>query len=559
MIPYLQANRPMRVTTPLGPDVLLLVGLQGVEGLSELFTFRLDLLAPLVDAVDFHKLLGQPIGIEIEPAALAPRNFHGIARSVTQSRQDEQFVHFEMEVVPKYWLWTQRTTSRIFQQKSVPDILGEVLDGLDFEQKLTGEYLPRNYCVQYRETDFAFASRLMEEEGIFYYFEHSADGHKLILADGAAALPDYATPDVVTYDELKGGLRSDERISSWRKTQQVRPTNFTLWDRSFQLPGQNLSAEAKLPETAEAGTVKHTLAPQDVELEAYDYPGQYAKRFDGVAPGGGESADGPTKIFEDNQRTVRLRSEEQAAQTLDIAGEGNCAGFSPGYKFALSGHFNGDGSYVLKRVEHAARLNVGYRSSDEGEVLLYENKFRCAPLDLPLRPPRVTPRPTIAGVQTATVVGPEGSEIFVDKYGRVKVQFHWDRLGKNDADSSCWLRVGQVWAGNRWGAFFWPRAGHEVVVVFVEGDPDRPLIVGSVYNAANMPPTDLPDEAKVGGIKSCIFGGNPLINFNALYFHDTPGTEYVQLHSEKDEVVHAEKNKLHYVPAGEFNFRGSFL
>jgi type VI secretion system secreted protein VgrG len=558
MIHYLQANRPMRVTTPLGPDVLLLVGLKGVEGLSELFSFQLDLLAPLVDAVDFHKLLGQPIGMQIEPASLAPRNFHGIARSVTQSRQDEQFVHFEMEVVPKFWLWTQRTTSRIFQQKSVPDILNEVLDGLDFEQKLNGEYLPRNYCVQYRESNFAFASRLMEEEGIFYYFEHSAAGHKLILADGPAALPDYATPGLVTYDELKGGLRSDERISSWRKTQQVRPTNFTLWDHCFQLPGQNLAAEANLPETAEAGTVKHTLAPQDVELEAYDYPGQYAKRFDGVAPGGGESADGPTKIFEDNQRTVRLRSEEQAAQTLAVAGEGNCAGFSPGYKFTLAGHFNGDGSYVLKRVEHAARLNVGYRSSDEGEVLLYENKFRCAPLDLPLRPPRVTPRATIAGVQTATVVGPQGSEIFIDKYGRVKVQFHWDRLGKNNADSSCWLRVGQVWAGNRWGGFFWPRVGHEVVVVFVEGDPDRPLIVGSVYNAANMPPTDLPDEAKVGGIKSCIFGGNPLINFNALYFHDTPGTEYVQLHSETDEVVHAEKNKLHYVPAGEFNFRGSF-
>ncbi|MEQ8790290.1 MAG: type VI secretion system tip protein TssI/VgrG [Pirellulaceae bacterium] len=559
MIPYLQINRPMRVTTPLGPDVLLLVGLKGIEGLSQLYSFQLDLLAPVVDAVDFHKLLGQPIGMQIEPATLSPRWFHGVARSVTQSGQDEEFVHFEMEVVPKFWLWTQRHRSRIFQQLNVPDILNQVLDGLDFELKLTGQYLPRNYCVQYRETDFAFASRLMEEEGIFYYFEHSADGCKLILADAVSSLTDYAAPNVVTYETLQGGLRSDERVSAWRKTQQVRPTNFTLWDHCFQLPGQNLSAEAALPVSSTAGTVQHTLAPKDNELEIYDYPGEYAKRFDGVAPGGGDSADGPSKIFQENQRTVRLRSEEQAAQTIDIAGQSNCALFSPGFKFVLADHFNADGAYVLKRVEHAARLNVGYRSNEEGEVLLYENKFRCAPIDLPLRPPRVTPRPTIASVQTATVVGPSGSEIFIDKYGRVKVQFHWDRLGKNNADSSCWLRVGQVWAGNRWGGFFWPRVGHEVVVVFVEGDPDRPLIVGSVYNAANMPPTDLPEQAKVGGVKSCIFSGNPLINFNALYFHDTPGTEYIQLHSEKDEVVHAETNKLHYVPVGEFSFRGNIL
>jgi type VI secretion system secreted protein VgrG len=296
-----------------------------------------------------------------------------------------------------------------------------------------------------------------------------------------------------------------------------------------------------------------------LELEIYDYPGAYAKRFDGVAPGGGDRSDDPGNIFQDNQRTARLRSEEQAAQAVAIDGQSNCANFSAGHKFALVNHFNGDGPYVLTRVEHAARLNVGYRAGDESETLNYENTFRCAPLELPLRPLRRTPRPTIAGVQTATVVGPEDAEIFIDKYGRVKVQFPWDRQGQHDGDSSCWLRVAQIWAGNRWGAIFWPRIGHEVVVAFLEGDPDRPLIVGSVYNAANMPPTDLPAEAKVGGIKSCIFGGDPALNFNALYFHDTPGAEYVQMHSESHEIAHSETNKFHYVPHGEFNFRGSMF
>jgi type VI secretion system secreted protein VgrG len=559
MLPYSQAGRPLRVDTPLGPDVLLLVGLDGFEAISELFSFRLEMLAPSAPAVLFDELLAQPISVTLEPDSLTPRWFHGVARSVTQGRLDEQFVGFEMELAPKFWLWTQRSQSRIFQQLSVPDILKQVLDGLDFELQLTGRYLPRNYCVQYRETDFAFASRLMEEEGISYFFRHSADGHKLILIDSVAALPDYADPNLVIYEELRGGLRSDERVTSWRKRQQVRSTTAVLWDHCFQLPGQNLQGEAQLPTSVKAGVIEHKLPPKDVELERYDYPGEYAKRFDGVAPGGGDRADDPAHIFQDNQRTARLRSEEQAAQTMQIEGESNCSRFSAGHKFALTGHFNGDGAYVLTRVEHQARLNVGYRSGDDADVLNYENKFVCAPAELPLRPLCRTPKPRIAGVQTATVVGPADAEIFVDKYGRVKVQFPWDRQGQHNGDSSCWVRVAQFWAGNRWGAIFWPRIGHEVVVAFLEGDPDRPLIVGSVYNVANMPPTDLPGEAKVGGIKSCIFGGDPAINFNALYFHDAKGAEYLQMHSETHEVVHAETNKFHYVPQGEFSFRGSMF
>jgi type VI secretion system secreted protein VgrG len=559
MLPYSQSGRPLRVDTPLGPDVLLLVALEGAEAVSELFSFHLDLLAPSAPAVDYGALLGQPISVTLEPESLAPRYFHGVARSVAQGRQDEQFVRFEIELVPKFWLWTQRAQSRIFQQRSVPDILRTVLDGLDFELRLSNEYRPRNYCVQYCESDFAFAGRLMEEEGISYFFRHTPEGHKLVLVDSVASLPNYAEPGVVIYEELRGGLRSDERVTSWRKTQQVCSTSTVLWDHSFQLPGQNLQAAAQLPASVRAGTVEHQLSPKDLALEVYDYPGEYAKRYDGVAPGGGDRPDDPPNIFQDNLRTARLRSEERAAQAVQIAGDSNCAGFSAGGKFTLAGHFNGDGGYVLLRVEHAARLNVGYRAGDDAEQLSYENKFRCAPAGLPLRPLRRTPRPTIAGVQTAVVVGPADAEIFVDKYGRVKVQFHWDRQGQKNGDSSCWVRVAQVWAGNRWGAIFWPRIGHEVVVAFLEGDPDRPLIVGSVYNAANMPPTDLPAEAKVGGIKSCSFGGDPAVNFNALYFHDAKGAEYLQMHSETHEVVHSETNKFHYVPYGEFTFRGSLF
>ena len=558
MFPYSQANRLMKVTTALGPDLLVLSSFRGREALSELFHFELELLAKRPFSAPFDKMLGQPVGVHIELPTGLTRVFHGMIARFTQTRQDDTFTHYRAELVPKPWLLTRRTACRVFQQKSVPEILQEVLVGFEFSVELTVDYPRRDYTVQYNETDFAFISRLMEEEGIGYFFRHEDDRHEMVLFDNSLQLADLAEESTVVYEEISDGIRDDVRITSWSKSQQICSSEATLWDHSFELPDQHLDATQNVPSTAKIGQVEHRLPGSDEKLEHYEYPGGYARWFDGVDPGGTARPDDPSKTFEQNDRIVGIRMQEKSAAAFDIRGESNCLHFCPGFKFSLIRHFDANDKYLLCSVEHDARLSSGFRSEDTAPVLEYTNRFECLPDSLPYRPVRRTPRPVIHGVQTATVVGPEDNELFVDKYGRIKVQFHWDREGKNDGNSSCWVRVSQVWAGPTWGAFFWPRVGHEVVVAFAEGDPDQPLIVGSVYNAKNMPPVDLPSEKMIGGIKSKIFEGDPAKNFNAICFHDSPGTEYVQIHSEKNEVSNSETNKFHYVNGAQVTLCGSF-
>jgi type VI secretion system secreted protein VgrG len=288
------------------------------------------------------------------------------------------------------------------------------------------------------------------------------------------------------------------------------------------------------------GKVVHQLNLANDALEIYDHPGRYAQRFDGIDPAGGDRPADIARIFADRVRTVRLRMEQEEVKGIRIEGKGDCGQFTAGHKFTLERHFDADCAYLLTRVEHQAR-DEAYRSDQPSESqFTYENRFRCIPVALRYRPQRKTAVPQIAGMQTATVVGPSGEEIWVDKYGRVKVQFHWDREGKMNADSSCWLRVAQVWAGKGWGGFFWPRIGHEVVVIFEEGDPDQPLIIGSVYNADNMPPFKLPLRKKLGGIKSASLNGSSKENFNGIVFFDEKGHEHTSIHSERHMTLHAE-------------------
>lgn len=554
---YSQARRPLRVTTPLGPDAVFAVGLEGREALNELFSFRLELLVPTTTTIEFDKLLGQPIGVELRLDSGLVRYFNGIVSSLTAGRSEEAFRHFEALIVPRLWLRTLNVQNRIFQQQNVPDILRVVLDGLDVDWRLAGQYHPRDYCVQYAESDFAFASRLMEEEGITYFFEHRDDGHTLVLCDTPERLTDVAEPSTIVFEEIEGGVRPDPRITLWRKTQDVMPWKVTLWDRTFELPQQNLAAEVSLPDAVEVGTVSHTLATGNESLELYSFPGGYAKDFDGVDPGGGDRSSDLEGIFTDNERIANIRLQAEAAARLRLHGTSNCAHFTPGYWFSLVRHVDGDGKYLLAAVEHVARLNIEYRSGPDREALDYHNQLECLPEKLPYRPRRVTPRPTIAGLQVAVVTGPPGKEVFVDKYGRIKLQFAWDRHGQHDANSSCWVRVGQVWAGNRWGAFFWPRIGHEVLVAFAEGDPDQPIVVGSVYNAANMPPYTLPDVVSACGFKSCSYQGDPSQNYNSVVFHDAKGAEHLQLHSETHEHLTSETSCYRRTPGTTHHMLGS--
>jgi len=555
---YTQDNRPLSVQTPLGKDVLLLVGMAGHEAISELFNFHLNLLAEDASKVKFDKLLGQKITVALKLPNEKERYFNGICNRVSQGGRSEGdvFTAYHLEIVPQFWLLTRRSQSRIFQHITIPDILKNVLDGLDVTFEIQGTFHPRDYCVQYRESDFNFASRLMEEEGIFYFFTHTADGHKMVVANTPDSHPkfDDDSEKKIIYEEVFGGYRDENRILGWEKIQELRSGKYTLWDHCFELPHKHLEGQTDILESVQVGNIDHKLQVGDNgKLEIYDYPGAYAQRFDGVDKGGGDQAADLQKIFEDNKRTTKIRMEAETVPGLVIRGSSNCRHLVSGYQFTLDRHFDADGDFVLTELAHTARLTSADYRSGAGEFA-YENHFTCIPFNdhLPFRPPQTAVKPTVRGTHTAVVTGPAGEEIFTDKYGRVKVQFHWDRQGKYDADSSCWVRVAQPTAGKRWGSSFWPRIGHEVVVDFLEGDPDQPIIIGTVYNADQMPPylgkgpdPKHPEDNKVSGIKSYSTKGGE--GFNEWRFDDTKGKEQIFIHAEKDMDVRVENDRRVFI------------
>jgi type VI secretion system secreted protein VgrG len=550
MATFTQDNRYLAVTTPLGKDVLLLEGFSGTEKMSGLFAFTLDLLTEKSDDVKFESLLGQAVTVMLQVTKDQKRYINGIVRTMHQSRQEEAakdktlFVRYRAEVVPALWLLTRMVRSRTFQHLTVPDILKKVLDGsgvpgLVVTYKLEGTWEERDYVAQYRESDFAFASRLMEEEGIFYYFVHTDGKHEMVVSNNSATLTDVAGTAKIVFDEIGGGVKTSERVSAWEKTQELRSGKYTLWDHTFELPDKNLEAQQVALTSAAAGTVTHKLKfGANENLEIYDYPGAYAGRFDNVDKSGGDQAAKLQKVFDDNKRTVKIRMEQETVEGLTVSGKSDCRNFASGYTFTLDKHFNADGKYLLTSVTHKASLRGAYLSGGMG-TLEYGNGFECIPTAVPYRPQRTTPRPVVQGTQTAIVVGPDGQEIFTDKYSRVKVQFYWDREGKKNADSSCWLRVGTLWAGQQWGMIHIPRIGQEVIVAFLEGDPDQPIIVGSVYNDANMPPYTLPDNMTQSGLKTRSTLKGDAETYNELRFEDKKDSEQVYFHAQKnfDRVV----------------------
>jgi type VI secretion system secreted protein VgrG len=536
MADFEQGNRRFRVATPLGPDALLLTGFRGSEGLSRLFRFELDLLAPLDAPADFAKLLGQPAVLSVDLPNGEARHHHGIISRFAQGSRDDTFVHYKAELVPHVWLLTRRERSRIFQRKTAKEILTAVLDGIDVDWQIRDAQATREYCTQYRESDFAFACRIMEEEGVYYYFTHTADGHKLVLSDHPDGHETLPVEPTLEFEQADGGQgqRRQFLVTDWEKVQELRSGKVTLWDHHFELPHRPLDAEGTIQGTVRIGTVDHDLRAGNVDvLERYDYPGGYAEWFDGVDPSGVQSQSANLeKIFEQNRRMVGIRLQEEAARAVTIRGASYCGNLTGGHTFSLTGHYDADGEYVLTTVEHAGLASGDFRS---GAIdYQYENRFTCLPAALPFRPARVTPRPTVKGTQTAVVVGPAGEEIFTDPYGRVKVQFHWDREGKHDADSSCWIRVSTIWAGKGWGVIHIPRIGHEVVVDFLEGDPDRPIVLGSVYNADHIPPGSLPKEGMVSGLMSRTTPGGGGSNFNGMRANDTKGKESLAVQAEYD-------------------------
>lgn len=560
---YTQANRPLEVITQLGSNVLLITGFQGEEAISRLFRFQVDMIADAKSSIAFDAILGTKVTIRLNNILNKPRYFSGICNRFGQGSADADFCTFQLEIVPQAWLLTKTAQSRIFQQKTVPEILKVVFAGIGsaVEYKITGQYQPRNFCVQYRETDFDFASRLMEEEGIFYFFTHTADGHKMVIGDSAQAHPDLPLGGTLTFEKNSQESWVEDRVIAWQKQQELLTGKFTLWDHCFEVPGQNLQGQGVITDSAQVGKAAHKLKAGSADTrEVYDYPGSYALRFDGINSGGGEQAAEVQKIFKDNDRTAGLRQQQEAATGVLIQASSTCRNLASGHKFTLQKHPHGDGPYVITEIKHEVVSPVDYRTGAPNPFQ-YSNTFMAIPSAIPFRPQRVTPKPTIQGTQTATVVGPSGQEIFTDKYGRVKVQFHWDRQGKKDAASSCWVRVGQAWAGKRWGASFWPRIGQEVIVAFLEGNPDSPIIVGSVYNAEQMPPylgngldSKHAADHKVSGIKSNSTPDGQ--GFNEWRFDDNKGKEQIFIHAQRNLDITVKNDALERVFANSHSIVG---
>ncbi len=484
-------------------DKLKVVSFFGHEGISELFRFNID-LASLDAEVDFNAVTGKPAVLTIH-GNKEKRFVQGIVSQFEQTGKEGKWTRYRAEVVPAVWLLSHRFNCHIFQVQNIPDIIQQVLTdgGLSSDQfrfSLKKSYKPRDYCVQYRESDFAFITRLMEQYGIFYFFEHAEDKHVLVMGDDPVVhVPVPGTSQIIYHPPGTSGVSEEEHIYEFRYNQGVRSDKVRLNDFDFRKPRLNLGAEAQ--------------GNGDGMLEVYDYPGEYS------APDEGKDL-------------ARIRMEEVKATSKTGAGQSNCRRLIPGFRFTLDQYTRSDlnREYLLLRVSHSGSqtqvLGADAAAKGSGETV-YQNNLECMPSDVPFRPPRTTPKPAISGPQTAIVYGPKGEEIYTDEYGRVKVQFHWDRLGKQDEKSSCWVRVSQLWAGISWGAMFIPRIGQEVIVEFMEGDPDQPIITGRVYNGDNMPPYELPAKKTKSTIKSNTSKGGG--SANELLIEDNAGKTQVVL------------------------------
>lgn len=529
-MPYTQDERVIAIHTPLGKDVLLLAGFTGTEAISKLFNFQLALLSEDHN-VAFEDIVGQSVTLTLNLSDGEIRYFNGILSDFTQGRggdeesgSDTRFSFYKATMVPWLWLLTRTTDSRIFQNISAPDIVKQIFTEkgfTDFKMNVHNTYEEREYCVQYQETDFNFVSRLLEDEGIFYFFEHEDGKHTLVMADTPEDHKPCPHQETAIYQATGGGAMDEDVVTGLEIRRKITPDKYTLNDYHFKTPATNLAVEA---------TSQEALTPTDLEI--YDYPGCYTKRSVG-------------------EQKSNLRMQEHESQIATLTGTSVCRAFYSGSRFEIQDHYRddiSDESYVLTAIRHKASEEGSYRGASDSSLdpeFYYINQFECIPFSVPFRPARVTPRPVMKGSQTAIVSGPAGEEIYTDEHGRVKVQFHWDREGKGDENSSCWIRAGQLWAGIGYGAVYIPRIGQEVIVDFLEGDPDRPIIMGCVYHGTNTPPYDLPAEKTKSLIKSLSsLGGG---GFNEIRFEDKKGEEQIFVHAEKNQDVRVKNDAFEWI------------
>jgi len=532
-------TRRVTIQTPLG-EQLQFRKLDGTETLSELFSLDVDLVSQS-KSIDPKALLGKSASVVVETEGLGKRYLSGLVTHFGMQGQDHRWASYRLRLKPWLWMATRKTDFKIFQHMTVPDIIMEVLGkyGFPIEKKLTRSYRTWDYCTQYGESDYQFVARLLEHEGAYYYFTHSAGSHTLVLADDIVGshspLP---SGNVIPFHPPgKAAIADKEHFHAWELLQEVQPGRHYNDDYDFKKPKADLSNMRQNPPGHEHD-----------KYEIYEWPGGYTE-------------------FPDGETYAKLRLQEHLAKQSRVLGRANKRNLAPGYTINLENYPREDQNrqYLVLSVHYHFEENPEVSSSrgagatatknpqEAGSIQQFE--IRAQPTSIEYRPKRSTPKPRTRGPQTAVVVGPPGEEIWTDKYGRVKVQFHWDRIGAMDENSSCWVRVSTSWAGPQFGAVFIPRVGMEVIIDHINGDPDYPILTGCVYNAVNMPPWTLPANATQSGILTRSSKGgasgpgmkNGPGDANALRFEDKAGQEQLWIHAQKDQLTEVENDEDKWV------------
>ncbi len=540
-----QNQQFIALETGLGKDRLILTSFTGEESLSQLFSYKLQAFSKDF-SIDEKEIIGKSVTVKINPESSNPRIFNGIVKTFTkESVMFREIREYELEVVPWFWLLSLSQDCCIFQNQSTVEIAQKIFKKFNFSDYslgfLTRQYQPREYCVQYNESAFTFISRLFEEEGIFYFFKHEEGKHTLMLADLTSSCPNNQISSVNPSLGAAGAMQ----LKSWSQAYNLVTGQWAYSDYDFTKPTASL-----LSTTKAVGGFSATS-----DLEIFEFPGDY------VDPSLGKNKS-------------RVRMEEQETDQDFIMGTGTYYTFCPGTKFQLKANQSAqeEGNYCIISVTHFAqdkshKLYRPLANPQEEAASTYENQFTCILSSVNFRPKRITEKPKTNGPQTAVVTGPSNEEIYTDEYGRIKVQFFWDRYGKHDEKSSCWLRVMYPWTGNNWGNIFIPRVGQEVVVTFIDNDPDRPLVVGCLYNQSNMVPYALPDNKTQSGIKFCSTPKGSPANSNELRFEDKKGEEHIFMHAQKDfqrvvendetqtinhdQIVTIKNNRTHTITEGD--------
>jgi type VI secretion system secreted protein VgrG len=529
-----QADRLMQFSSPLGKDVLLMESLDGAEGISRLFEFQVSLLATVDTVIDPKSIVGAKVTVAIGlNDAQGSRWINGIVASFEQCAGDEEFYVYRARIVPSMWQLTLSSNCRVFQNKTVLEIVKAVIGeyGLSLSDQTSKSYKPLDYCTQYSESDFHFVSRILEESGIFYWFEHSDQDNKIMLGDGRTAYQDCPLSSSIPYALNEKGAEGNygSRIIEFTAT-------------ATMISGKNSTADYNF----------RTYTRLDVPDKSSSSP--YGKNaFDTYLYPAGEEGylkASDTQLATDFE-SLFLDTRAVAADAMAevYSGSSNARSLCAGYTFSLTEHSRNawNRKYLLTAVTHHADQVPSYRAADVARGSGYSNRFTAVSSDIVFKPAQTFMKPRIYGPQTAFVVVPSGEDMCIDKFGRVCIQFFWDKLRKPNTVDNTWVRVAQQWAGNGWGTYFWPRVKDEVVVQFLNGDPDNPVIVGSVYNGVNMPKYALPDHSTRSGVLTRSSKNGSAQNANELRFEDKTGSEQIFLNAERDMDHRTEHDHRRFV------------